>query len=135
LEVIIESVNNQKKLTYQELADKLGLELARQEWHTVLDPIAKKMKSELGDDYDLTWNVVYTRGPAKDLGRYFSNGGNLSSGIRFPWSIRSHFTTGEEATEAHIRSQRRSCEVAVVNYDHASKRKAKAHPEANEQRC
>jgi hypothetical protein len=78
LEVIIESVNNQKKLTYQELADKLGLELARQEWHTVLDPIAKKMKSELGDDYDLTWNVVYTRGPAKDLGRYFSNGGKAT---------------------------------------------------------
>jgi hypothetical protein len=35
--------------------------------------IAAKMKRELGDDYDLTWNVVYATGPAKDLGRYFSN--------------------------------------------------------------
>jgi hypothetical protein len=78
LEVIMESVNNRKKITYQELADKLGLELARQEWHTVLDPIAKKTKCELGDDYDLTWNVVYTTGPAKGLGRYFSNGGKAT---------------------------------------------------------
>ena len=32
------------------------------------------MKRELGDDFDLTWNVVYTSDPAKGLGRYFSNG-------------------------------------------------------------
>jgi hypothetical protein len=48
--------------------------LAKQEWDTVLHLIAGKMKRELGDDYDLTWNVVYATGPAKDLGRYFSNG-------------------------------------------------------------
>ena len=36
--------------------------------------VAGKTKRELGDDYDLTWIVVYTNGPAKNLGRYFSNG-------------------------------------------------------------
>jgi len=32
----------------------------------------RKTKREVDDD--LTWNVVYTSGPAKGLGRYFSNG-------------------------------------------------------------
>jgi hypothetical protein len=35
---------------------------------------ARCTKRELGDDYDLTWIVVYANGPAKNLGRYFSNG-------------------------------------------------------------
>ena len=34
-------------------------------------------RRELGDDYDLTWNVVYGSGPASGLGRYFSNGGRM----------------------------------------------------------
>ncbi len=72
LKVICESVNNRKKITYGELADKLGLKLAQQEWNTVLDLIAGKTKREV--DNDLTWNVVYARGPATGLGRYFSNG-------------------------------------------------------------
>jgi hypothetical protein len=72
LKAICESVNNRKKITYGELADKLGLKLAQQEWNTVLDLIAGKTKREV--DNDLTWNVVYARGPAKGLGRYFSNG-------------------------------------------------------------
>jgi hypothetical protein len=37
-----------------------------------LDLVAAKTKREV--DYDLTWNVVYATGPAKGLGRYFSNG-------------------------------------------------------------
>jgi hypothetical protein len=74
LRVIRESVNNKNKITYGELAEKLGLKLAQQEWNTVLDLIAGKTKRELGDDYDLTWIVVYASGPAKCLGRYFSNG-------------------------------------------------------------
>ena len=74
LQAILDSVNTRKKITYGELAEKLGLKLAQQEWNTVLDLIAGKMKRELGDDYDLTWNVVYASGPAKGLGRYFSNG-------------------------------------------------------------
>jgi hypothetical protein len=41
LSTIIESVNNAEKITYGQLAEKLGLKSAQQEWHTVLDPIAK----------------------------------------------------------------------------------------------
>jgi hypothetical protein len=48
------------------------LKLAKQEWSALLDLVAGKTKREVG--YDLTWNVVYASGPAKDLGRYFSNG-------------------------------------------------------------
>src|SRR5258708_26027086 len=80
LRVIIERVNNQQKITYGELAEALGLSLAQQEWHTVLNPIAEKTKADLGQDYDLTWNVVYGRnGPAAGLGRYFSNEGKPTS--------------------------------------------------------
>jgi hypothetical protein len=75
LEVICESINNRDKITYGELADRLGLKLAKQEWSTLLDLIAGKTRREIGDDYDLTWNVVYgPGGPAEGLGRYFSNG-------------------------------------------------------------
>jgi hypothetical protein len=75
LRVLREQINNeQKRITYGELANKLGLKLARQEWNTLLDLIAGKAKRELGNDYDLTWIVVYANGPAKNLGRYFSNG-------------------------------------------------------------
>ncbi len=73
LEVILEVANNEEKITYQELADRLGLQLAKQEWHTVLDSVAWRTKRDLGNDIDLTLIVVYTSGPAKGLGRYFSN--------------------------------------------------------------
>jgi hypothetical protein len=76
LEVILQSVNKRERITYSELADKLNLELARQEWHTVLDSVAWRTKRDVG--CDLTWNVVYARGPAKNLGRYFSNGGKAT---------------------------------------------------------
>jgi hypothetical protein len=72
LEAICESINDRKKITYGQLSDKLGLGMANSEWNTVLDPIASKTKQEVGDD--LTWNVVYATGPAKGLGRFFSNG-------------------------------------------------------------
>jgi hypothetical protein len=72
LQVILESTNNREKINYSELAHKLNLKLARQEWHTVLDSVAWRTKRDVG--YDLTWNVVYARGPAKGLGRYLSNG-------------------------------------------------------------
>jgi hypothetical protein len=74
IEVICESVNNREKISYGELADKLGLKLARQEWSALLDLVARKTKRDLSEDLDLTWNVVYATGPAKGLGRYFSNG-------------------------------------------------------------
>lgn len=79
LRVIIERVNNERKISYGELAETLGLSLAQQEWHTVLNPIAEKTKADLGQDYDLTWNVVYGNGPAAGLGRYFSNDGKRTA--------------------------------------------------------
>lgn len=57
------------------MSDKLGLGMANSEWNTVLDPIAPKTKQEISDD--LTWNVVYTTGPAKGLGRFFSNSSKM----------------------------------------------------------
>jgi hypothetical protein len=75
LRVLCEQINNERwPITYGELASKLGLKLAQQEWNTLLDLVAGKTKRELGEDYDLTWIVVYANGPAKNLGRYFSNG-------------------------------------------------------------
>ena len=82
IEAICESANKQEKITYGNLADKLGLRLAKQEWSALLDLIAQKTKRELGDDYDLTWNVVYASGPAKGLGPYFSNGDKAPGSTR-----------------------------------------------------
>ena len=84
LEVIIEAANKQEKITYQELADRLDLKLARQEWHTVLDAVAWRTKRDLGNDIDLTWIVVYASGPAKGLGHYFSNGKAPGSALLNP---------------------------------------------------
>jgi hypothetical protein len=55
----------------------LGLKSPRQEWSTVLGPIADAEVKTTG--HDLTLVVVYGSGPAKGLGRYFSNirGGQL----------------------------------------------------------
>jgi hypothetical protein len=78
LEVILEVTNNQETITYGELADRLGLKVAQQEWSTVLDSVAWRTKRDLGNDIDLTWIVVYASGRAKGLGRYFSNGGKAS---------------------------------------------------------
>ena len=75
LEVILEVASKQEKIPYGEMADRLGLQLAQQEWNTVLDSVAWRTKRDLGDDIDLTWVVVYATGPAKGLGRYFSNNG------------------------------------------------------------
>ena len=74
--LLCESINNRQKITYGNLAHKLGLKLARQEWEGLLNLIADKSKREVDDD--ITWIIVYANGPAKDLGRYFSNGGKAS---------------------------------------------------------
>lgn len=60
-----------RTITYGDLAKALGLKLARQEWNTVLDPLSKDEVKKTG--HDLTLVVVYASGPAKGLGRYFSN--------------------------------------------------------------
>jgi hypothetical protein len=81
LKVILEVANNQEKITYGELANRLGLQLAQQEWNTVLDSVAWRTKRDLGNDIDLTWIVVYASGRAKGLGRYFSNNGKASGSV------------------------------------------------------
>ena len=77
IELLCESINNRQKITYGDLAYRLDLPLARQEWEGLLNLIADKPKREVEDD--ITWVIVYGSGPAKDLGRYFSNGGKASA--------------------------------------------------------
>ena len=71
LEAICESINRCETITYRELAAKIRLKMARQEWNALLDLVAGKTKREVGGA--LTWIVVYSAGPAKGLSRYFSN--------------------------------------------------------------
>ena len=76
IRLLCDSINNQQRITYGDLAHQLGLPLARQEWEGLLNLIADKSKREV--DEDITWIIVYASGPAKNLGRYFSNGGKAS---------------------------------------------------------
>jgi len=75
IDILCETVNNAQQITYEDLSERLGYGLANTEWSSLLNLVAGKMKRELGDNYDLTWAIVYKSGPAKGLGRYFSNGG------------------------------------------------------------
>ncbi|MFZ3361243.1 MAG: hypothetical protein WA177_21055, partial [Xanthobacteraceae bacterium] len=72
-----ETAKRRETITYGQLAAALGLPLARQDWKTVLGPIAADEVQKTR--HDLTLVVVYASGPAKGLGRYFSNirGGQL----------------------------------------------------------
>ena len=65
------SAKRRQTMTYGALASALGLKSPQQKWSTVLGPIASNEASQTGED--LTLVVVYATGPAKDLGRYFSN--------------------------------------------------------------
>jgi hypothetical protein len=59
-------------MNYKDLAAGLGLKSPRQQWSTVLGPIAAdEVNQKTG--HDLTLLVVYKSGPAKGLSRYFSN--------------------------------------------------------------
>ena len=58
-------------MNYEDLAAGLGLKWHRQQWRTVLGPIAVDEVKKTG--HDLTLVVVYKSGPAKGLSRYFSN--------------------------------------------------------------
>jgi hypothetical protein len=53
------------------LAEALRLKSARQQWNTVLHPLSESETEQTGAD--LTLIVVYASGPAKGLGRFFSN--------------------------------------------------------------
>lgn len=69
--ILCESAKRRVTITYGALAAALGLKSPRQEWNTVLGPIATDEVQNTG--HDLTLVVVYASGPAKGLGRYFSN--------------------------------------------------------------
>lgn len=65
--ILCETAKRRQKIYYSDLAKKLGLQLPRQRWNELLDPISKN------EPRDLTLVVVYKSGPAKNLSRYFSN--------------------------------------------------------------
>jgi hypothetical protein len=65
------AAKRRQTITYGALATALGLKSPRQEWNTVLGPIAANEVKATG--HDLTLVVVYASGPAKGLGRCFSN--------------------------------------------------------------
>jgi hypothetical protein len=65
------TAKRRETITYGALATALGLKSPRQKWNTVLGPIADDEVKKSG--HDLTLVVVYASGPAKGLGRYFSN--------------------------------------------------------------
>jgi len=69
--LLCQAAKRRERITYGALATALGLRSPRQKWNTVLGPIAADEVSNTG--YDLTLVVVYASGPAKNLGRYFSN--------------------------------------------------------------
>jgi hypothetical protein len=84
-EILRTRAAQRQTITYGELAANLGLPLPRQEWNTVLDPICDNEKRRTGRDLSLV--VVYGTGPAKGLGRYFSNRGAPRSKMLDPKDI------------------------------------------------
>jgi len=69
--ILCERAKQNRKITYGELAEALGLPSPKQDWKTVLDRISEDEVKRTGRD--LTLVVVYSQGPAKGLSRYFSN--------------------------------------------------------------
>jgi hypothetical protein len=86
------TAKGRETITFGTLATQLGLKSHRQEWNTLLGPIAADEVLKTG--HDLTLVVVYASGPARGLGRYFSN----ISGGRPPQSTalsRKHTDTND----------------------------------------
>jgi hypothetical protein len=69
--LLCEAAKRRETITYGALATPLRLKSPRQEWNTVLGPIANDEVNKTG--HDLTLVVIYATGPARGLGRYFSN--------------------------------------------------------------
>ena len=69
--ILCQSAKRRETITYGTPATALSLKSPRQEWNTVLGPIAADEVQKTG--HDLTLVVVYASGRAKGLGRYFSN--------------------------------------------------------------
>jgi hypothetical protein len=65
------AAKRREKITYGDLAKALGLKSPRQQWSTLLHPLSESEVKRTGAD--LTLVVVYASGPARGLGRYFSN--------------------------------------------------------------
>jgi hypothetical protein len=65
------TAKRRETITYAELAWDIGLKSPHQQWKTVLGPMSKNEVERTGRD--LTLIVVYASGPAKGLGRSFSN--------------------------------------------------------------
>src|ERR1700730_12068041 len=65
------AAKRRQTIPYGARSTALGLKSPRQEWNTVLGPIAANEVKATG--HDLTLVVVYASGPAKGLGRWFSN--------------------------------------------------------------
>jgi len=69
--VLCETAKRRQTITYGNLAEALGLASPRQQWSTLLHPLAESETKKTSAD--LTLVVVYATGPAKGLSRYFSN--------------------------------------------------------------
>lgn len=69
--ILCETAKRRQTITYGDLADALGLSSPRQRWSDLLHPLSESETKKTGAD--LTLVVVYASGPAKGLGRYFSN--------------------------------------------------------------
>ena len=69
--LLCETAKRRETLPYAKLAAALGLKSPRQQWRTVLGPIATDEVQKTG--HDLTPVVVHGRGQAEGLAHYFSN--------------------------------------------------------------
>jgi hypothetical protein len=70
-EILCITAKRRETITFGNLAKALGLKSARQPWNTALHPLSESETKRSGAD--LTLIVVYASGPAKGLGRFFSN--------------------------------------------------------------
>jgi hypothetical protein len=61
LDAIRQSVNSGKKITYQELADKLRLKSAKQEWYTVLDVALPHCNRSMRYDWNKQYAALHNR--------------------------------------------------------------------------
>jgi len=69
--LLCEKAKRRETIPYGKLADALGLKSPRQQWRTVLGPIATDEVQKTG--HDLTLVVVHGSGRAEGLSHYFSN--------------------------------------------------------------
>ena len=103
--ILCRTAKRRKTITYGDLAAALGLPSPRRRWSTVLNPICEEEKRKTGSD--LTLVVVYKTGPAKGLGRYFSNTGRPQSTLLDPFD-RKQVTAYKQERERVFDTYNRS---------------------------